>query len=105
MMKYLFIAAMLFVFLGAAAQNYCLSFNGTSQYVDIANQSSLALSGTFTIEGWIYPTGTGSDPTEGGIIVNKENSYEVARFANGTLEYALSANGTGSDWSWVNTGL
>ncbi len=104
-MKRFLIPAMLFLFLRAGAQNYCLSFNGSSQYISIANQGSLALSSNFTIEGWVYPTGNGSDPTEGGIIINKENSYEVARFADGSLQYALSANGAGSDWSWINTGF
>ncbi|HEX4372503.1 MAG TPA: LamG domain-containing protein, partial [Puia sp.] len=96
---------MLFIFLCTNAQNYSLTFNGSSQYVNIPNQASLALSANFTIEGWIYPTGVGSDPSQGGIIINKENSYEVARFADGSLQYAMSANGTGSDWGWTNTGF
>ena len=102
---YLFLAACFFMS-QSRSQNYSLNFNGSSQYVNIPDQNSLDLSTNFSIEGWVYPTGPGSQPTEGGIIVNKEASYEIARFADGTLQYALSANGTGSDWwGWINTGL
>ncbi|MFT3932109.1 MAG: T9SS type A sorting domain-containing protein [Chitinophagaceae bacterium] len=87
------------------AQNYALNFNGSSQYINIPDQSSIELSASFTIEGWVYPTGVGSDATQGGSIINKENSYEIARFADGTLQYALSANGTGGDWTWINTSI
>jgi hypothetical protein len=105
MKKYFLIPAMIFLFLRMDAQNYSLTFNGSSQYVNIASQASLGLSANFTIEGWIDPTGTGSDATQGGIIINKENSYEIARFADGSLQYALSANGAGTDWNWTNTGF
>lgn len=86
-------------------QNYAVSYNGSNQYIEVADNNALDLSGNMTIEAWIFPTGTGSDATQGGIIVNKESSYEIARFADGTIQYALSANGAGTDWSWTNTGL
>jgi hypothetical protein len=94
-----------FLVIQSTAQNFSLSFNGTTQYVSIPDQNSIDLSSNFTIESWIYPTGAGSHGTEGGIIINKENSYEIARFADGTLRYALSANGAGNDWTWINTGM
>ncbi|MEP6749344.1 MAG: LamG-like jellyroll fold domain-containing protein [Bacteroidota bacterium] len=105
MKKHLLSIAVCFFILQTQAQNYALSFNGSSQYVNIPDQASIELSNNFTIEGWIYPTGPGSVVTQGGIIFNKENSYELARFTDGTLEYALSANGAGTDWNWVNSGL
>ena len=104
-MKNFLLLLLCFLALQSTAQNFSLNFNGTNQYISIPDQNSIDLSGNFTIEGWIYPTGAGSSATEGGIIINKENSYEIARFADGTLQYALSANGTGSDWAWVNTGM
>ncbi|MGZ5221287.1 MAG: LamG-like jellyroll fold domain-containing protein [Chitinophagaceae bacterium] len=94
-----------FLAVQSTAQNFSLSFNGTNQYVSIPDQNSIDLSSNFTIESWIYPTGAGSHGTEGGIIINKENSYEIARFTDGTLRYALSANGAGNDWAWINTGM
>ena len=86
----------------ANSQNTALSFNGTSSYVQITDQNSIDLSGTFTMEGWIYPTSTGSGGVQGGIILNKENSYEIARFGDGTIQFALSETGTGG-WVWNNT--
>ena len=104
-MKIFLLLFLCFPALQSTAQNFSLNFNGTNQYIDIPDQNSIDLSSNFTIEGWIYPTGTGSSATEGGIIINKEHSYEIARFADGTLQYALSANGAGNDWAWVNTGM
>ena len=104
-MKNFLLLFLCFPALQSTAQNFSLNFNGTNQYIDIPDQNSIDLSGNFTIEAWIYPTGTGSSATEGGIIINKEHSYEIARFADGTLQYALSANGAGNDWAWVNTGM
>ena len=89
----------------ASAQNNAITFDGSSQYVTVPYQPGLDLNSNLTLEAWLYPTGAGSDPTEGGIIVNKENSYELARFANGTIQFAFSANGAGTDWSWTNTGI
>ncbi len=88
-----------------SAQNYAAVFNGTTSYIQVPDNNAIDLSGTFTIEAWIFPTAAGSDATQGGIIVNKENSYEVARFANGTIQFGFSANGAGTDWSWVNSSL
>lgn len=98
-----FILCLLSLF--SIAQNSSILLNGTSQYAEIPDNNSLDLSSNFTLEGWIYPTGIGSQPTEGGMIINKESSYEIARFADGTFRYALSANGNGTDWSWYNTTL
>jgi len=105
-MKNLFLAmACCFAFTAIFSQNYALNFNGSTQYVNITDQSSIELSASFTIEGWLYPTGPGSHATQGGAIINKENSYEIARFTDGSLQYALSASGTGGDWTWINTGI
>jgi hypothetical protein len=104
-MKKLFSAIPIFICLQSAAQNSSLNFdNSNTQYVNITDNNSLDLSASFTIEGWLYPTGPGSNTT-GGIIINKEHSYEISRFSDGTLQYALSANGLGNDWSWSNTGF
>ncbi|MCY2939140.1 MAG: Ig-like domain-containing protein, partial [Planctomycetota bacterium] len=83
--------------------NSSLTFDGVDDKVVIPDSSALDLSASFTLEAWINPTGAGGN--SGGIIFNKENSFEIARFANGSIQFALSANGTGSDWVWVNTGL
>lgn len=45
---------------------------------------------------WIYPTGPG---TNGGIIINKEGEFELARFPDGTLHFAVA--GPTNTWSWT----
>lgn len=105
-MKRSLLAVLCIVSIYAQAQtNYAVNFDGTNDYVEVADNNAIDLSSNFTIETWIYPTGIGSNGTEGGIIINKESSYEIARFPDGTIRYALSANGAGSDWAWTNTGL
>lgn len=87
------------------SQDYAIGLNGSTQYVEVPDNNALDLSANLTFEAWIYPTGAGSHPTEGGIILNKENSYEIGRFTDGTIRFAISGNGNGLDWSWINTGL
>jgi len=104
-MKKLLLAIGLFISLHVTAQNSSIVFDGATQYVNVPDNNSIDLSANFTIEVWIHPTGPGSNATQGGIIVNKEDSYEIARFTDGTIQYALSANGLGNDWAWINTGI
>ncbi len=95
---------MLFTFI-SHSQTYAVSFDGSNDYVEVTDNNAIDLSSNFTLEAWIFPVGPGSDGIQGGMILNKENSYEIARFADGTIQFALSANGTGSDWAWFNTNL
>lgn len=82
---------------GAAA-----NLDGVDDYVQVGAQSSLALTNTGTLSAWIYPTGAGSLPPYGGIIINKEGEYELARFTDGTIQWAFANTNPG--WNWVNTG-
>lgn len=104
-MKKLLLAASLMAALPVFSQQYAVSLNGSSGFIDVPDNNAIDLNSSFTLEAWIFPTGNGSQPSEGGMIFNKENSYELARFANGVLHYAVSANGNGTDWFWVSTGL
>jgi hypothetical protein len=103
--KILLAAGCFLITIIAGAQTSAISFDGSNDYVEVADHNAIDLASNFTLEAWIYPVGTGSDPVQGGIIINKENSYEIARFADGTIQFALSANGVGNDWTWVNTNL
>src|SRR5262249_50115262 len=49
-----------------------LSFDGLDDYVQIGARPGLVMTTRLTISAWIYPTGTGADAVEGGIIVSKE---------------------------------
>lgn len=83
---------------GAAA-----NLDGVDDYVQVGAQSSLALTNAGTLSAWIYPTGAGSLATYGGIIINREGEYELARFQDGTIQWAFANTNPG--WNWINTGL
>ncbi|MEN3326473.1 MAG: hypothetical protein V7638_1280, partial [Acidobacteriota bacterium] len=78
------------------------NLDGVNDYVQVGAQSSLALASAGTLSAWIYPTGAGSLATYGGIIINKEGEYEVARFQDGTIQWAFANTNPG--WTWINTG-
>ncbi len=78
-----------------------LTFTGSQSYVRVANFPTLT--SAVTASAWIYPTGPGSDASyTGGIIVNKEGEWELARFPDGTIRYCVANASPG--WNWQNSG-
>jgi RHS repeat-associated protein len=75
-----------------------LVFNGQGSYVRLGDIDELRMGATMSFEAWIYPTGNQS-----GILINKENEYEVARFPDGSIQWAF--NNANPGWAWVNTGI
>ncbi|MDP3015411.1 MAG: LamG domain-containing protein, partial [bacterium] len=74
-----------------------LSFDGVDDYVDAGNAASLNITGEITLEAWIYTT-TYAYPTNEGMIVNKENSYEFAiQKTTGALIAAIKDS---NPWAW-----
>lgn len=77
----------------AAAAQYALTFNGIDDYVEVADQASLTLSGKATFEAWVRPTGTGwrtilSKGAAGyGLAIDDQNRLRF--HINGTREDAL----------------
>ncbi len=63
--------------------------------INLGNDSDFDLSTGFTISQKVNVTGAG-------IVFNKENSYEVAVFGDGSVRYALQ--GPHSGWVWNDTG-
>jgi hypothetical protein len=82
------------------AQNFAMEFfaNPADSVIIVNPDDSLSAFGkTFTMEAWVFPTG----PQNGdGIIVNKENSYEMAIRAGDQLMYAINAGA----WDWWGGG-
>ncbi|HEX5154141.1 MAG TPA: LamG-like jellyroll fold domain-containing protein [Parafilimonas sp.] len=78
-----------------------IQFDGVNDYINVGPQQSLEVSEQLTIEAWIYPIGNGTGPEGSGIIVNKEGEYEIARFGDGTIRFALDNSSPG--WTWVNS--
>ena len=79
-----------------------MHFNGSTAYVSVGTRPELKLTNTtLTLEAWIKPTGRGSDATEGGVICGREGEYLIARYADGTIRYAVANTTPG--WTWNNT--
>ena len=84
-----------------------------NQYVLVPDDPSLRITNQMTMSAWVYPTGPGTgpapfegQPSEGGIIINKEFAYEIARFSDGSIRWAFG-NGVNSFAPlpyWVNSG-
>ncbi len=75
----------------------------TDGYVTMWGDENLRLNGDFTMEAWIYPTGPGTSDFWGGIILNREGEYEIARVTDGTIRWAVKTTTPG--WLWQNTGF
>ncbi|MFQ6041501.1 MAG: LamG domain-containing protein [Candidatus Poribacteria bacterium] len=81
----------------ALAQGNAIKFSGNpADQVQAEDSPSLDISGKeFTMEAWVYPTEVGDYI----IIVNKENSWEMA-LHQGLLYYAINA----PNWKWWGQG-
>lgn len=80
-----------------------LQFDGVNDYLRIGNQPALDMDTTMTLSAWIFPTGPGGGGYYGGIIINKEGEYEIARCSDGQITWAITHGGT--SWNWTMTGL
>ncbi|HKV35893.1 MAG TPA: hypothetical protein VJP89_16265, partial [Pyrinomonadaceae bacterium] len=88
---------------GTGQNSSAVSLDGMDDYVQVGAQSSLVLTNSASFTAWIHPTGTGSQPADGGgIIINKEGEYEIARFPDGTIRSAFANTSPG--WNWIFTG-
>jgi len=93
--------------LSGQAISFANSAFPANQYALVADQPALVATNALSISAWIYPTGPGLSYDngtlggEGGIIVNKEDSYEVARYSDGTIRWAFNGS---PGWIWMNTG-
>ncbi|HPD65550.1 MAG TPA: T9SS type A sorting domain-containing protein [Bacteroidia bacterium] len=88
------IMGVLFSFQFAFSQGNCLYFDGTDDYISVANSSSLNFgTGNFTIECWLK---TNNTLTKG--LVNKKNSSSSDGFsifiANGRIGVKINSNTT-----------
>ncbi|MCF7907604.1 MAG: LamG domain-containing protein [Candidatus Omnitrophica bacterium] len=75
--------------------NQAASFDGSNDYVDVANDPTITTLSALTISSWIYPVAGIADYD---IIVNKENEYETAWSSNG-LRSAIRTDTNG--WWWT----
>ncbi|MGB9754378.1 LamG-like jellyroll fold domain-containing protein [Roseiflexus castenholzii] len=69
-------------------------FDGNQFLVMSDERFRLADEMTFAV--WIYPTANAN-----GILINREGEYEVARFPDGTIQWAFANANPG--WTWIDT--
>ena len=82
-----------------------LTLDGNGDYARVASAAgtkALEAKGALTIAAWFRATGPGSSAGAGGIIVNKEGEYEIARFPDGRPQFAIAA--PGRFWTWSVAG-
>lgn len=78
-----------------------LYFDGTGDFAVVSDPttlSSLEMTGSLTIEAWIFPRGAGTAGV-GGVILNKEGEYALTRWADGRITWSLANAAPG----WVST--
>jgi hypothetical protein len=81
------------------AQNFAVEFFGNpADSVLAPDSNSLDVTGkAFTMEAWVFPT----EPQAGdGIVINKENSYEMALRNGDLFMFAIQAGA----WDWFGGG-
>ena len=88
----------------ATGIGYAVSLDGDGGQVRVEHAQSLVMTDVLTIEAWIHPLGPGSGRSggSGGIIVNKEGEYELARFIDGSIWFAVANEDPG--WEWIDSG-
>ncbi|MCA9228747.1 MAG: LamG domain-containing protein, partial [Planctomycetales bacterium] len=80
------------------------SFDGVDDYVQVGSNTALKITDdSMSFDAWIYATGNGSHVTNGGIILNREGEYELARFADGTIRWSFENTSPGFG-PWHDTG-
>ena len=76
--------------------NQAIWFDGSGDYVEVADSDSLDLTDNFTFESWVFVNASGYRA-----IFEKQGSY-VWSVINGTVHWALMTEGR---WEWHNTGV
>lgn len=105
MQKYLYILCFISItsFLNAQNAKYCLDFDGTNDYINLGNNSSLVVQ-RLTIEAWIYADTWKTNVWSGTIVgkddwVSGQRGYVLRAGASGTLELNMANAATGA---WVS---
>ena len=79
-----------------AADNFAIEFDGDNQKrVQAPHSDSVNIDGHLTMEAWVFPT----EATDGGIVINKENSWEC-----GVKQSILKAAIWAAEWAWHGGG-
>ncbi|MCK6499730.1 MAG: hypothetical protein L6Q38_09650, partial [Nitrospira sp.] len=89
--------------MSTAAAPFARVFNGFTTSGIVGSASSLKVTNSITIEAWIRPGERTAVSHADGCILLKEGEYQLARFADGTIRWALAT--TSPAWNWYSTGF
>jgi len=84
--------------------NSAYSFDGVDDYIEVADSQTLDITSEITMSAWVNPdTQTHDSYSAGGIVINKEFSYELGLTAGtSTVRYAI--DNTEPEFVWTDTG-
>ena len=83
----------------ATGIGFAVSLYGEGDEVRVEHAPSLVMTDALTIEAWINPFSPGSGE---GIIVSKLGEYQIARFGDGSIWFAIANENPG--WEWIDSG-
>ena len=83
----------------ATGIGFAVSLYGEGDEVRVEHAPSLVMTDALTIEAWINPFGPGSGE---GIIVSKLGEYQIARYGDGGIWFAIANENPG--WEWIDSG-
>ncbi len=87
--------------LSGQALQFNLSSSGDVGYVDMGAPASLKVTDAITLEAWIKPEPQGQGSEDVGTLINREGEYELLRFPDGTIRWALAVDSP--NWLAINT--
>ena len=70
-----------------------LQFDGTNDYVDCGNGSSLHITGSVTITAWVKLAALGGDQKVGGNQDGTTGGYKMGIYSDNTLEFEIRTSG------------
>jgi len=80
-------------------------FDGLDGYVSVGSPALLDMDGELTLSVWAYPFELSDPESTKGLIAVKEGEYEIARFADGSIQVALDNTTPSWEGGWINTGF
>ncbi|MEM6722952.1 MAG: LamG-like jellyroll fold domain-containing protein [Bacteroidota bacterium] len=83
-------------------EGQAFEFDG-NDVIDMGSGALYNLVDNFSIQAWILPTANGVGVLDVGMILNKEGSYQISRWPDGTIRYSVANQNQG--WNHINTGI
>ncbi|KKL75022.1 hypothetical protein LCGC14_2059050, partial [marine sediment metagenome] len=80
------------------------SLDGSDDHIDAGNDTSLQISGAFTVSAWVNPTDTSTRTDWGDPIISKEGTNGFQLGYSSDTRFGFMLNGGGASMTWGTTG-